>query len=143
VLYELMALRRPFDAASLPALILQITRWVDTVWEEAWCSYQASNSLPVFRAAEEVDVGGGGTHPQHWPSVVGVSKLTKTPTATQFARRPRGQYAPLPSNYSPELAALASALLRQSPAERPGAEEVLALPIVRGHLMRYVRHVER
>lgn len=40
----------------------------------------------------------------------------------------------LPAGYSADLAALLAALLRQAPADRPSADELLALPVVAGRM---------
>jgi hypothetical protein len=50
----------------------------------------------------------------------------------------RGQFVPIPTSYSPDLVALITSLLSVDPAERPSANAVLRLPLIRERITKFL-----
>lgn len=122
VLYEMVALKPPFEAPSLRALISKVrrapagrhstTRVTRGVRSRHLRSARAASLPPA--AAALADAG----FPRN-----------RRPLETS-QRKPRqiikGSYTPLPARCSPELRALVAALLTLDPIRRPSIQEVRA-----------------
>jgi NIMA (never in mitosis gene a)-related kinase len=55
----------------------------------------------------------------------------------------RGNYPPIPQQYSQELAQLIDAMLQRRPEDRPAVGEILALPFIRSRMEQFFDSTQR
>jgi serine/threonine protein kinase len=124
LLYELAALRPPFDARSLHELGERIKRG------ERGSSY----TIAVAVAAMPEPAGAAIPAGPWRRAVVGCAsrdvrrELPAPPNP--LARRTAGAYAPIPATYSADLSEVIRQLLTVAPQRRPTAQQLLALPLL-------------
>ena len=55
----------------------------------------------------------------------------------------RGNYPPLPRTFSPELTNLVAKCLCRTPAQRPSVNDLLAMPVIRARIERFLSDAQR